>query len=459
MQLIEKQINSLMRPPRLPRDDASPASDIQGNFSGSKVKHSISLILFSLANSLLWTNAIAKIIPLPEILCTLALVLMPTPARKLRLTGLYSMFGVAMAGLLCFIVNLFLGGTTNWQSEFFIVTRVLWYPIIAYLYLARIVNYFDLLKIRHYILLFSLPMVIVFVFTIPGSGFSIIDRIINTNRSSRFFVPGREMAIGPTTLSLYLIPLFFMTLGQLLSTRGVQRLVGFLSITLLSISLYVLGTRFAWGSVAIGCFAGYIAIFYTKGLRKEVIFVAVVGVSLLFALYVFYQMGWSNADLERRIDSLLNPSELQYDDSLAVRETLWGEAFEQILRHPLGTGFLDFVEQHEGITDSGIVRNYNTHNEFLLMGLGTGWIGLILYLLYGIRMYVFLLNQCFHKLPGAVPEGAIGLAFLTNLIICYFFDTASNHPNSLTSAPLFTVTSLLFLLGAKRLGMLQRFSL
>lgn len=129
------------------------------------------------------------------------------------------------------------------------------------------------------------------------------------------------------------------------------------------------------------------------------------------------------------IAKLLNWVKLSFtfkEDSAAGRTGIWFDAFKAVLRHPFGMGY----GHSGGMGDQNIPNNiiYPAENSYLTIALDTGWLGLIMYLLFLLNLlHRFWKNSTrFKHLENDLGYRINKCAFiiLSYLMIAMFF---SNH--------------------------------
>ena len=389
----------------------------------------------------LWAGFIQNRVPLLELLTVISLIYCVKSrsfslAYLLKAPGLGWYIVFATAAVVCFVttsVNL-----PYWRVELYILIHNSIIPVCIYVSVWTCVqSRGQLLRLKSTALLGVSGFAILTVFYVPDYGWSVIERVIYENRSSRFILPGAEGTIGATTLSLYLSIFVPIAVGHfIMAVKRYDRVVAAVAISVLLLSLYILGTRFAWVAVIVGLGLIY-CIWLIHGGQQKLMLLSIALFTLVLFLFAFlFQSSLLNHDLHRRIESLISFEGALEDDSLSTRIFLWGQAWEFFKINPLGSGYFTFLNDVQILTKtSDGIKAANTHNELLLIGLGTGWIGLLGWSLGLCQQFQRFATAARAKVVEIHTEGTIGLGCMAVILIGFMFDTASNHADSLSAMP------------------------
>jgi O-antigen ligase len=149
----------------------------------------------------------------------------------------------------------------------------------------------------------------------------------------------------------------------------------------------------------------------------------------------------NNLDLIRRINSITNLSYISSDESVSGRISLWKDAIRLISTSPMGKGFLYFVDRHYAIQLDKwpvyVIRGLNTHNEFLLIALGAGWLGIIGYIAFFISLSRKMLFLAAKKNQKVALFAIVGMSLISTFLVDGMADTFSNRKGALSCSPLF----------------------
>jgi len=113
----------------------------------------------------------------------------------------------------------------------------------------------------------------------------------------------------------------------------------------------------------------------------------------------------------------LQPVPEQTDSSMGQRYTFWNYSLKLMAEKPLlGHGTGSFAKEYQRIAHGERIMTHNPHNEFLMIGVQLGLLGLLSYLGFlGSQYY------CAKTLPA--PEKWLASGVLTSLLITSLFNT------------------------------------
>ena len=117
------------------------------------------------------------------------------------------------------------------------------------------------------------------------------------------------------------------------------------------------------------------------------------------------------------MQSDLKPGPEQSQTSMGQRYMFWRYSLELIAEKPLfGHGTGSFAKEYERIASTETMMAKNPHNEFLMVSVQLGVVGLLIYL-------GFLANQYFLSKKLADQEKYVAQGLLLTLIITSLFNT------------------------------------
>lgn len=400
--------------------------------------------LFFLVAGFLWIPPLAGRLPVLEglIIGTLLIVVVlrtRTIPRLLRAPGAIYLGLLALGAVVTFALNA--GSSANLDGELYVVVHSAFLPLLLYPLIsggvARGATYERLCVV---LLVVGVLLLVGVVSYVPGMGWNPIERITNVSRSARFQVPGYpDTGTAATMLSQFASMLVPICCAVLASPRSRSyRLFGLVSLLGLVPILFLLGTRFSWVSSFFGLFIFLILV--ARGWKRVA---AVIGFGLVVLIVIVLttaalRSGRLDVELTRRIESLTSVSTLAEEASVERRLTLWGEAAALVAETPGGVGYLPFVAEHGYWSEStGVYRGHNTHNEFLLVGLGAGWVGLAALVLFLLTVLRWFLRRLKRGSAGSRYLAAAGLSLLAIFVTNAMFDTYSNNSGAFSSLPLF----------------------
>lgn len=153
----------------------------------------------------------------------------------------------------------------------------------------------------------------------------------------------------------------------------------------------------------------------------------------LFAVTAFLVLFLSFSDKANRINegfantqAFLQPKPEQTESSMGQRYTFWKYSLKLIAEKPLlGHGTGSFAKEYQRIAMGEQFITVNPHNEFVMVGVQLGLLGVLVYL-------GFLASQFYYarKLPANdkwLAQGLLVLLAITSLFNTPFFDHAEGH--------------------------------
>lgn len=242
-----------------------------------------------------------------------------------------------------------------------------------------------------------LVLVILLTFTDARGHFPSLDGVLRTRYRVYLF----SQVFGPVTLATLSALLFLLTASFLMYyPKHKPAIQATLSISLVVslIGLIASGGRSAW----VGSIINFLII--VKLSHKKVfankrswilLFIIILGSGLIFHFLL-----QSNNELRERLVSLPNTFlTISQDKTMSVRMSLWADALKDAQTHPFGIGFGLFSRQH-GLT---------THNEYLNILLGGGYIGFVLFLIFLGGNIIAIAYKAMHarKQAHAVIAGTV----------------------------------------------------
>jgi hypothetical protein len=262
-------------------------------------------------------------------------------------------------------------------------------------------------------------------FTISIAFISIYNQtgidIFSFDRDMRVSLPFINNTIAPTTFSIVLI---FILATLIVKSEYLTRINYIILIVTYVLLIYFMSTRFIFVTL-LTIFA--IRFTYTFIVESYFFKTAMLLSVALLTLYLSDELLTINSKTMSRIDTLTEIDSIKSDESFATRVFLWSRALEISKNMPLGYGYSNFHKENQEFHAILGYRGLNTHNEFLLILIGSGWIGL---LITGIFYYKLLLSTI--KNSGYT----VFLIVSTVILITGFFETYSNNIGSINITPI-----------------------
>jgi len=401
--------------------------------------------LLFLASAFLWVGPIASLrIPALEILFLLIFVLFFLKYRSRLLMGIINTPGMmllilfALGGVISLVYSL--DHITNLDGEIYVLVRSCLLSVLIYsLVASSLTSVQQYRNLRIFLLAAGTIFVLYVAFSLPEGGWNPVIRVMQSSRARRYFIPGYPSLAPPTLLAQYASLLVPFSLAEIVdgNTRF-RRILGQISLLLLVVAIFVIGTRAAWVSTFLAVMVFMLA--WTKGriANRNSLLMVVSAIVFVALLSYLYRNDFLNVDLSRRVESVLYFSRVLEEETLLERISLWKSAIAVIAQSPLGMGFLYFLEHHTVQHPYfGRQMSSNTHNEFLLVGLGTGWMGFIAIVLFLIGFVSRHVKYSLHGQRSVRAMAAAGLSLITVFIVDGMFATFSTNFGGLSGAPLF----------------------
>lgn len=199
-----------------------------------------------------------------------------------------------------------------------------------------------------------------------------------------------------------------------------------------------------WYSLLLGL--GVFNLFFVvQGRTGQMIFVALVVVfalqrlskkgllltaTILFVLMALY-MNFSNKSARihtglANTRTYLSHAPGKKPTDMGVRYTFWENSLKLVSEKPwLGHGTGSFAKEYQRVTNAKLDHIQNPHNEFLLIAVQLGFLGLFPYLGFLFSQYC-----CSRKLPGTekwLAQGLLLTLIITSLFNSPFLDHAEGH--------------------------------
>ena len=161
-----------------------------------------------------------------------------------------------------------------------------------------------------------------------------------------------------------------------------------------------------------------ILLFAIQRLGNKQRLLTVVGLALCLTLYM------NLSDKANRISegiantqAYLLPVPEQTESSMGLRYTFWKNSFKLIAEKPLlGHGTGGFSKEYQRLVNDERLESNNPHNEFLLIAVQLGVVGLFIYIGFLVCQFYFA-----NKLPS--KEGWFAQGLLVSLIITSMFNS------------------------------------
>lgn len=154
------------------------------------------------------------------------------------------------------------------------------------------------------------------------------------------------------------------------------------------ISVIASQSRGAWLALAV---SGLISIFLVPKPLKKLWISAIVAISLIGSAWILFDGG-----VQKRFLSAFDSSQEANSD----RIKLWRANWEILKEYPLGIGYnANDKLMGEKFDELGFEKNYtigNSHNEYVEIAVGSGWIGLSLYFVFVGATFLMTLNRLRH---------------------------------------------------------------
>jgi len=161
-----------------------------------------------------------------------------------------------------------------------------------------------------------------------------------------------------------------------------------------------------------------VLLFAVQRFTKRGLVMTVFVVSILMALFLNYSdkaTRFNEGVVNMQSD--LKPGPEQSQTSMGQRYMFWRYSIELIAEKPLlGHGTGSFAKEYERITSTETMKAKNPHNEFLMVSVQLGVVGLLIYL-------GFLVSQYYLSKKLANQEKCLAQGLLFTLIITSLFNT------------------------------------
>ncbi|WP_406024916.1 O-antigen ligase family protein [Winogradskyella sp.] len=235
-------------------------------------------------------------------------------------------------------------------------------------------------------------------------------------------------------LSMYIGVGIIFLLDIIAKTNRSKRVYGLILIVLLFIFFAVLNKR--GPVISLGMIG---VVFIIKSKFKGKLAWSIVALSIMFVITLISIPKFNNVN---RFKELIDIQGLKANpnSSTALRLTIYDCALQQAAKAPIfGYGWGDvkgiLIECYREENQNLLLKNYNSHNQFLSMLLATGVIGLLIFLLYFYYILKFsnknknqvlfflLLYFAFNMLSENILEREDGVIFFSFFVNLFLFNS------------------------------------
>lgn len=239
------------------------------------------------------------------------------------------------------------------------------------------------------------------------------------NRDS-FFSSALSYELHPSYSAFYLVMMIAYLMWQLfrMGSNSRFRIAGFILIFWFSLFVFLLASKAGIISLLLICVLLMIYFLFLRKKVKQLIWVLGVGI-----LLVFFFVRFASVPFERFRNAFtvaeISDEELfsKYGSSIesnVVRRMIWKCGFELVHENPFGVGSGDantaLMQKYKEKGMSGAYsKEFNAHNQFLQTSIATGWIGLVLLLVFFIQNFVFSWRRGNYLLFGFLLVCALNL--------------------------------------------------